>query len=116
MSVQSETHWQQVTYTKRFQEYAPHYMDGEKLAPLIDLASIDKVPVVMMAGTEDVNCPYATAQETAKILGATADFEVFEGEDHMYFGRATDDYFMGRLISYLQVPEDTTGKDMLLTE
>lgn len=61
MSVQSETHWWQNTYTNRFQEFAPNYLSGDKETELIDIAGIDKVPIVMMSGTLDVTCPYATA-------------------------------------------------------
>ena len=61
MSVQSETHWYQNTYTNRFQEYAPDYLSGKRETKLIDIAGIDKVPIVMMSGTLDVTCPYATA-------------------------------------------------------
>ena len=87
-------------------------MDGEKQAKLIDLASIDKVPIVLMSGTADVTCPYATAQETAKILGDIVEhFETFEGEDHGYFGQANDEFFMDKLTSYLQVPQDKAGKE-----
>ena len=87
-------------------------MSGKKHAKLIDLASIDKVPIVMMSGTLDVTCPYATAQETAKIIGdAVEHFESFEGEDHGYFGQANSPDFMAKLISYLQVPEDNINQE-----
>lgn len=60
-----------------------------------------------MSGTYDVTCPYATAQETAKILGDIVEhFETIEGEDHGYFGQANDEWFMNKLISFLQIPED----------
>ena len=40
-----------------------------KETDLIDIASIDKIPIAMLAGTEDWTCPYATAVETASIIG-----------------------------------------------
>lgn len=107
MSVQSESHWWQNAYTKRFQEYAPDYLDGKRHAKLIDIAGIDKVPIVMMSGTIDQTCPYATAQETAQIIGdAVEHFETFENEDHGFFGQANDETFMNLLIYFLQVPEN----------
>ena len=57
MSVQSETHWWQNTYTDRFQEFAPNYMAGDRETDLIDLGSIDKIPISMLVGTSDKTCP-----------------------------------------------------------
>ena len=54
-------HWWQNTYTDRFQEFAPNYSEGERETALIDLASIDKVPISMFVGTADGTCPYARA-------------------------------------------------------
>ena len=77
-------------------------MSGERETKLIDIAGIDKVPIVLMSGTLDVTCPYATAKETEKILGDIVEhFETIEGEDHGYFGQANDDWFMNKLISFL---------------
>ena len=59
MAVQSEIHWWQNAYQNRFQEYAPDYEQGQVTAGLIDLSSIDKVPVSMLVGTEDQTCSYA---------------------------------------------------------
>ena len=79
-------------------------MEGERETALIDLASIDKVPIAMFAGTADSVCPYETAVETAQIIGdAVVHFETFEGQDHGYPGRANDEGFMNLLISQLQV-------------
>ena len=100
--VQSEMHWWQNTYTNRFQEFAPNYGSGERETDLIDIASIDKVPISMMSGTEDVTCPYSRALETAEIIGdAVVHFESIEGEDHGYFGGANDEWFMNLVISQL---------------
>ena len=71
VSVQSESHWWQNTYTNRFQEFAPNWEQGEKETDLIDLAGIDKVPIAIFAGTADQTCPYERAVETAAILGDT---------------------------------------------
>ena len=102
MAVQSETHWWQNTYTDRFQEFAPNYMAGDRETELIDIASIDKVPIAMLVGTVDNTCPYARAVETAGIIGdMVTHFESIEGEDHGYFGSANDDWFMNLVISQL---------------
>ena len=117
MSVQSETHWWQNAYTQRFQEYAPNYNDGEREAELIDIASIDKVPIVLMSGTYDMTCPYATAQETAGIIGdAIEHFETFEYEDHGFFGQANDEGFMNLLISFLQIPAESQSQPLNFIE
>ena len=106
MAVQSETHWQQNSYMNRFQEFAPNYLDGEKEAALIDISSIDKIPIAMLVGTADETCPYATAVETAGIIGdMVVHFESIEGADHMYFGSANDEYFMDLVKSQLQIPD-----------
>ena len=105
MSVQSETHWWQNTYMDRFQEYAPDYMSDDKKTDLINIASIDKVPISMLAGTADTTCPYDRAVLAAEIIGGAVEhFESIEGVDHGYFGTANDDWFMNLLISQLQVP------------
>ena len=49
----------------RFQEYAPNYMQGERETALIDIGSIDKIPISMLVGTADETCPYDRAVETA---------------------------------------------------
>ena len=57
----------------------------------------------MFAATEDASCPYATAQETAAILGdLVTNFETFEG-DHYYFWTQNDKEFMDLLISELDI-------------
>ena len=95
MSVQSEQHWWQNTYTNRFQEFAPNYDQGDRETALIDLASIDKVPIAMLVGTADQTCPYDRAVETAGIIGdMVVHFESIEGEDHGYFGSAASPDFM----------------------
>ena len=53
MSVQSESHWWQNAYVARFQEWAPKWAEGERETELVDIASIDKVPIAMFAGTAD---------------------------------------------------------------
>ena len=104
--MQSEIHWRQNAYTGRFQEYAPNYLSGDRITELIDIPSIDKVPIVMMAGRKDRVCPHKTARRTARTIGnAVERFESIRGADHSYFGSANDEWFMGKLISYLQVPE-----------
>ena len=109
MAVQSETHWQQNTYMNRFQEYAPDYLTGQTEAALIDLSSIDKVPISMLVGTADETCPYDTAVETASIIGdMVVHFESIEGADHMYYGSANDEWFMNLVISQLQVEDKST--------
>ena len=88
----------------RFQEYAPNYLKGEKETALIDIGSIDKVPIAMLVGTSDETCPYDRAVETAKIIGdMVVHFESIEGQDHMYFGSANDEWFMNLVKSQLQV-------------
>ena len=106
MAVQSEIHWWQNTYTNRFQEYAPNYMQGERETDLIPIETIDKVPIAMLVGTADNTCPYDRAVETASIIGdAVTHFESIEGVDHGYFGSANDEWFMNLVISQLQIPE-----------
>ena len=105
MSIQSSLHWQQNTYTGRFQEFAPNYLDGERETDLIDIGSIDKVPIAMLVGKDDVTCPYSQAVITANIIGdMVTHFESIEGADHMYFSRANDKYFMDLVKGQLQVP------------
>ena len=36
-------------------------MEGERKEKLIDIAHIDKVPIAMLAGTDDHTCPYERA-------------------------------------------------------
>ena len=80
-------------------------MDGEREAPRIPLESIDKVPIAMFVATDDETCTYATAQETAAILGdIVTNFETFEDADHLYFWQQNDEEYMDLLISELQVP------------
>ena len=105
MSIQSSLHWQQNTYTGRFQEFAPNYLDGERETDLVDIGSIDKVPIAMLVGKDDVTCPYSQAVITANIIGdMVTHFESIEGADHMYFSRANDKYFMDLVKGQLQVP------------
>ena len=114
MSVQSESHWWQNTYADRFQEYAPNWEDGERETALIDLSSINKVPISMLVGTADMTCPYDRAVETAGIIGdMVVHFESIEGEDHGYFGSANDDWFMNLVISQLQIPSEEASKPIL---
>ena len=63
MSVQSETHWYQNTYTGRFQEWNPDYLKGKDFreSKLVPIDTIDKVPITMMAGTLDDSCSYEQA-------------------------------------------------------
>ena len=54
----------------------------------------------MLVGTADTTCPYATAVETASIIGdMVVHFESIEGEEHGYFGSANDEWFMNLLYS-----------------
>jgi len=109
MAVQSETHWAQNTYTDRFQEYAPNYLAGERETTLIDISSIDKIPIALLVGTADETCPYARAVETAKIIGdMVVHFETIPDADHMYFGSANDEWFMNLVKSQLQVDSPAT--------
>lgn len=104
--MQSETHWWQNTYTNRFQEFAANYEAGERETALIDIGSIDKVPIAMLVATADQNCPYQRAVETAGIIGdMVTHFESIEGKDHFYFWQANDEWFMNLVISQLQIPE-----------
>jgi len=108
MSIQSSLHWQQNTYTGRFQEFAPKYLEGERETPLVDIAGIDKVPISMLVGKDDVTCPYSQALITKDIIGdMVVHFESIENADHMYFSRANDEWFMDLLKSQLQVPEQS---------
>ena len=100
MSVQSEIHWWQNTYQNRFQEYAPAYDVGETSQPLIDIASIDKIPIAMLVGTADQTCPYAQAEITRDTIGdMVVHFESIPDQDHGYFGSANDEWFMNLLYS-----------------
>ena len=56
MSVRTNVHWAQNVIQYRFQEYAPRYMEGETQTDLIDLSSINKVPISIFSGELDVTC------------------------------------------------------------
>ena len=76
-------------------------MAGDRETELIDIASIDKVPISMLVGTADNTCPYARAVETAGIIGEMVHFESIEGKDHSYFNSANDEWFMSLVIAQL---------------
>lgn len=115
VSVFSETHWWQNTYTNRFQEYAPNFLEGERETDLIDIAGIDKIPISMIAGTADVTCPYERAVETASIIGdSIVTFNSIEGVDHGYYQTANSPEFMSLVLSQLQVP--AAQSESFLTE
>lgn len=100
MAVQSETHWWQNTYTDKFQEFAPNYDAGERETDLIDIGSIDKVPIAMLVGTADSTCPYQRAVETASTIDdMVTHFESIEGESHGYFSYTNGEWFMNLVIS-----------------
>jgi len=99
-SVQTSAHWNQNSYTGRFQEYIPldEYVAGKRISPLVDVASIDKVEIAMFAGRSDVTCPYDRAVKFAGIIGsAVTHFESIDDADHMYFAGANSEWFMGVL-------------------
>ena len=99
-SVRNEMHWLQNTYTGRFQEYAPRYLEGEREADLIDLASIEQVPISMLVGSEDTLCTPQQAEDTAETIGdAVMHFEIIQGFDHVTFGTANDQKFINLVIS-----------------
>lgn len=114
-SNQDDLHWGFNFIQQRFQEFAPNYLEGETQAALIPLDSIDKVPIAMIAGTEDPTCPYATAQHMKEVIGdAVKQFSTIEGEDHSYFGYASDEYFMSQVIHALEnLPIQETEMEFL---
>ena len=68
----------------------------------------------MLVGTNDHTCPYATAVETASIIGdMVTHFESIEGVDHVWYQTANDDWFIDLVISQLQVPESSTETTFL---
>ena len=92
VATRSETHWLQNTYTGRFQEYAPKYLEGEKEAALIPLESIDKVPVAMVIGAKDALCTLKEAEKTKGILGdSVISFNSIAEYDHNSFAYVNDD-------------------------
>lgn len=78
------------------------YNKGKRESKLIDLASIDKVPISMFSGTLDDTCPFAQAQETAAIIGdKIVNLIPLEYEDHYFFGSAQEEWFMDMVYSQL---------------
>ena len=77
-------------------------MEGDRETDLIDLGSIDKIPISMLVGTSDKTCPYFEALKTKEAIGsAVVHFQTIIGEDHGYFGSANDEWFMNLVISQL---------------
>lgn len=109
MSVQSESHWYQNTYTDRFQEWVPRdqYLSGDTQAELIHIETIDKIPISLLVGELDNTCPYSQAQITAGIIPSIVHVENIPGYDHGQFGQANDEWFMNLLQEQLQIPEAT---------
>ena len=102
--VKNGIHWMQNTFVGRMQEYAPNYFEGEREAPIVDLASIDKVPISLIPGTEDKLATYKQALETADIIGRDmVNVLPMQGWDHAAFSFVADEQFMGMLMSQLQV-------------
>ena len=68
----------------------------------------------MIAGTEDEDCPYATAKHMKEVIGSPVkQFTTIEGEDHMYFSYASDDFFMKAVLTAL---EKVDGQEPVVEE
>ena len=99
------------------QEYIPleDYLAGKRESPLVDIASITKVPIAMFAGRSDITCPYDRAVKAAGIIGdAVTHFESIDGANYMYFARANSDWFMGILKEQLQVAQNETSAALFM--
>ena len=86
-------------------------MSGKTQTELIDIASIDKVPIAIWSGTADVTCPYDLAVQTAHTIGdAVKYFHSVDGFDHGGIGKMNDASNMADLIEALHnpVPKQTT--------
>ena len=75
---------------------------GIVLTDLIPIESIDKVPIAMIASTEDPTCPYKTAEHMRDVIPSVVSFDTMEGKDHTYYGYASDELFMSHVISALE--------------
>ena len=64
--LQSRLHYAYDALENRFQEFAPNFKDGQKVMPLVDISTIDKVPVAMWVGEADDLCSYDHALEIQK--------------------------------------------------
>ena len=96
----SEIHWWQNTYSGRFQEFAPNWMEGEREMPLIPLDSIDKVPISMLVGTRDLTCPKKQARWARDVIGAAVThYQELQGFSHVSFWTANDDWFVDLVVS-----------------
>jgi len=71
-SIQNSIHWNQVQHNKRFQEYVPvaQYVAGEREGKLIDISSINKIPISMVVGEVDEFCTPVDARAAADLIGA----------------------------------------------
>ena len=99
---QDEWHWSYNFLQQRFQEFAPDYQKGIVLTDLIPIESIDKVPIAMIASTEDPTCPYKTAEHMRDVIPSVVSFDTMEGKDHTYYGYASDKLFMSHVTSALE--------------
>ena len=109
MSVQDDWYWEFNSLENRFQEYAPHFMEGERKTALLDLSSIKAPPIAMFSGSKDVTCPYKTALHIHEEIGDTVEkFYTIDDQDHMYFASANDDEFINHLMAHLTETSTTT--------
>ena len=84
VSVKATNHWAFNAYEARFQEYAEHYTEGQKEAPLIPIETIDKVPLSFLIGARDHTCPKDQAKANGAIIGADVDFWYeIKGKTHL---------------------------------
>jgi len=101
-AIQDQMHWDFNYIQNRFQEFAPDYIKGDVITPLIPIETIDKVPIAFIASTLDQICPYVTAQHLNEVIPAVTSFHTMEDVDHFYYSYASDEKLMGNIVHELE--------------
>lgn len=71
---------------------------------VVDVTTIDKVPIAAILADQDVTCPFETSMKYIPTLGENVSIHIVPGEDHMYFQYAQSKQYVDMLISELQIP------------
>ena len=95
----------QITIEDRAQRDIPleDYANGERDSDMFALGSIDKVPIVMLAGSDDTTCTNLNARRLLNQFGATQkSLRTVQGAGHFFWGWATGDRFISELIASIE--------------
>ena len=88
--------------TGRFQEFAPEWRQGVYETPLVDLESIDQVPITMFIAPDDQICTMENAFKEGARIPSVVDQIIVEDADHNYFAYlAHDEWFVSNLIEQM---------------